>query len=217
MTRQVLFDRLRIGGWLQWKRSCTLVSIGLALLCLFACAPNTRVVLLPDPDGHVGKIEVGNEAGMQVLDKSWEATAVAGAGKKPQPPAPMEQKEIRELFGEAMEAQPPQPVSFLIFFESDSARPSTASLGLLPKVIDAVKDRKSVYISIIGHTDTVGRAEYNRRLSLKRARAIADLLVARGIDRSLIEIDYFGKEKPLVQTPDGVAEPRNRRVEITVR
>jgi outer membrane protein OmpA-like peptidoglycan-associated protein len=46
---------------------------------------------------------------------------------------------------------------------------------------------------------------------------VAQILIAEGVDPSIIEIDYFGKEKPLTEAPEGVPEPRNRRVEITVR
>jgi len=63
----------------------------------------------------------------------------------------------------------------------------------------------------------VGSIEYNRTLSLKRANAIASILAAQGVQEKLIEITCHGKENPLIRTPDGVAEPRNRRVEISIR
>ena len=66
-------------------------------------------------------------------------------------------------------------------------------------------------------TDSTGTADYNLSLSFRRARKIADLLISKGVDRAIIEIDYFCKEKPLIEKPEGAAEPRNRRVEITIR
>ena len=80
-----------------------------------------------------------------------------------------------------------------------------------------IKNRASKNVVVIGHTDSVGSAEYNRTLSLRRARAVAAALVAKGVDRENIEVTYYGKGNPLIPTPDGVSEPQNRRVEVTVR
>jgi outer membrane protein OmpA-like peptidoglycan-associated protein len=88
---------------------------------------------------------------------------------------------------------------------------------LLPDVLAAIKSHESTDISVVGHTDSTGTADYNLGLSLRRARKIADILVSKGVDRAIIEIDYFGKAKPLIGKPEGVPELRNRRVEITVR
>jgi outer membrane protein OmpA-like peptidoglycan-associated protein len=63
----------------------------------------------------------------------------------------------------------------------------------------------------------VGDKSYNYRLSLMRAKAVAALLVAKGLDPSILEITSHGKDNPLVPTGDQVFEPRNRRVEVTVR
>jgi len=91
------------------------------------------------------------------------------------------------------------------------------SLKVLPDVLEAVRARKSTNIIVSGHTDSVGSDEFDRKLSLRRARAVANILVARGVNRENIEVTYHGKKNPLIPTPDGVPEPRNRRVEITVR
>ncbi|MCE5283792.1 MAG: OmpA family protein [Deltaproteobacteria bacterium] len=87
----------------------------------------------------------------------------------------------------------------------------------MQEVLEAIEARKPHEITVSGHTDTVGSIAYNRTLSLNRARAVADLLVSRGVKQEIVEIIYHGKENPFIPTPDGVAEPRNRRVEITIR
>jgi outer membrane protein OmpA-like peptidoglycan-associated protein len=84
-------------------------------------------------------------------------------------------------------------------------------------VLETIRERAPVDISVVGHTDTVGKKEYNYGLSMKRAKAVASILVAKGIDPSVIDITSHGKDNPLVPTGDQVPEPRNRRVEITVR
>jgi outer membrane protein OmpA-like peptidoglycan-associated protein len=54
-------------------------------------------------------------------------------------------------------------------------------------------------------------------LGLKRAASIKNILVSDGVDPSGIEVVSHGEDNPSIETEDNVAEPRNRRVEITVR
>ena len=70
---------------------------------------------------------------------------------------------------------------------------------------------------VIGHTDRVGAVPYHDTLSLRRAERVRDELVKVGIAAERIRVAGRGEREPLVATPDEVAEPRNRRVEITVR
>jgi outer membrane protein OmpA-like peptidoglycan-associated protein len=72
-------------------------------------------------------------------------------------------------------------------------------------------------IVVIGHTDAVGSDDYNDQLALKRAQAVRTMLSTRGLPEQDIVAIGRGKRELLVPTPDGVAEPRNRRVEIVVR
>jgi outer membrane protein OmpA-like peptidoglycan-associated protein len=198
------------------------VIAGIALfffssLLIGGCGPKTRLVLLPNPDGTVGQIEVSTLKGTQTIARAWHAVEVAKADADPGPPVAMEEEEVRTIFKEALEAQPQVPVTFLLYFHPESFRPTAKSLQVLPEVLQAIEERRSNDISVIGHTDLVGAPDYNMDLSLKRAKRVARILITNGVDPVAIEIDYFGKEKPLVRTSDGVPEPRNRRVEITVR
>jgi outer membrane protein OmpA-like peptidoglycan-associated protein len=70
---------------------------------------------------------------------------------------------------------------------------------------------------VIGFTDTMGDLTYNQSLSLARAAAIRDALVRDGLNRDAVSISGRGKHDLLVPTADQTPEPRNRRVEITVR
>jgi len=198
-------------------------SINRFLLILFilnlfyGCGAKTQIVLLPDPDGAVGKIEVVNPRGTRVLDRPWESTEVASLKEVPGEARIMEESEVKRVFHEALNAKPQPPVEFLIYFKSESAIPTAESLNSIPAVLETIKKRGSQDISVVGHTDSMGTADYNLDLSLRRAKKVAEILQAEGVDPAIIEIDYFGKAKPLIETPDGVPEPRNRRVEITVR
>ncbi len=210
----------------HWVVLLLLLLVGLQGSCV---APKTPVVsapppppqgvfvLLPDPDGKVGQIEVSNPGGSQVLSVASQGTTVAKADAPPSAPITMSDREIAGIFGPALAALPPPPLRFTLFFESDSVELTPDSKTLLPQVIVAIKERRAVDTSVVGHTDTAGSKEYNYRLSRRRAEAVAQLLVAGGVALDLLEITSHGKDNPAVPTGDNVSEPRNRRVEVTVR
>jgi outer membrane protein OmpA-like peptidoglycan-associated protein len=202
----------------QFLRLCKIIVLfAFPILLIFGCASTTRIVLLPDPDNKVGVLEVSTVEGAQTLNQAWQATESTSMDRKPGEPKILEEKEVRQAFREALAAEPIPPVSFIMYFGINSSVLSTESLALLTKVLDAIQVRKSTDIIVSGHADASGSFDYNRRLSLRRAKTVEDILVARGIDRQIIQVTYHGKGNPLVPTPDGVQEPRNRRVEITVR
>ncbi|MFA5808068.1 MAG: OmpA family protein, partial [bacterium] len=138
-------------------------------------------------------------------------------GSPPGLPTVMPGQEVLAIAGPALAALPKPPARFILYFEHDSVDLTVESQALLPKVLGAIRDRAPVDVSVVGHTDTVGKKEYNYGLSLKRARAVASILRGKGVDPSVLDIASHGEENPLVPTGDQVSEPRNRRVEITVR
>ena len=195
------------------------VVVLFAALIMTSCAITTQVVLLPDKEDKVSVLEVTDIEGekTQRLDQAWQSvktsplTGVLGA------PKVMDEKEVRAMFQHALAAQPPQPAVYILNFGSGRTSPTEVSLKLIPGILKAIKIRNSKNILIVGHTDTIGPAWYNLNLSLKRAKNVADILIEKGVPSENIEITSYGKEYPLVKRPDGVAEPKNRRVEITVR
>jgi outer membrane protein OmpA-like peptidoglycan-associated protein len=80
-----------------------------------------------------------------------------------------------------------------------------------------IASRPAFEVMVIGHTDTVGGLEANDKLSLRRAAAVRDILIAAGVPGEKIELAGRGERETLVKTGDEVAEARNRRVEISVR
>jgi outer membrane protein OmpA-like peptidoglycan-associated protein len=87
----------------------------------------------------------------------------------------------------------------------------------LQDVRQAVKGYPAAEVVVIGHTDTTGSRNSNVELGLRRASAVRSLLVQTGISTLQIETRSHGEAELLVKTGDNVSEPRNRRVEITVR
>jgi outer membrane protein OmpA-like peptidoglycan-associated protein len=202
-----------------------LAGSAVCLILLAACAtpkspeptPKQSVfVLIPDPKGEVGQITVTNQTGTQVLNRAGQASTVRSAHDAPSLPSTLEETEIRRIFGEALAAQPAAPARFTLFFKDDSEELTPDAEVLLPEVFRTMRDRGALDISVIGHTDTIGARDYNYQLSLRRARKVAELLVSRGVDRKILDIESHGEDNLLIKTRDQVREPRNRRVEVTV-
>jgi peptidoglycan-associated lipoprotein len=188
-----------------------LMALGLVLLA--GCASKSYVVLLENPDGSTGAVVVKGSQGEQVIDQARHGAALDGATK----PAAVAEADIQRDFAAAMAARPLLPERFLLYFASGGAQLTAESQALLPKIVDSAAKRPAVDVSIIGHTDTVGRAEQNEELALKRAQAIAELIKAKGLQVHALSIESHGERNLLIRTADEVAEPRNRRVEISLR
>jgi len=186
-----------------------------AAVFIVGCA-RTQVVLLPDQDGKVGVVEVSGR-GSQTLDQPYQTTQTTHVVGVLTPSRTLDEYQVKTDFKEAMAAEPVKPANFVFYFTSGSADLTSASLRLIPKVMEAIRVRNSTDIIISGHTDTVGTDDYNRKLSLRRARAVEKILISKGIYDEAIEVTYHGKGNPLIPTGPGVDEPRNRRVEVTVR
>ena len=103
-----------------------------------------------------------------------------------------------------------------ILFASGSAQLNVKARDLLKAMAGVLKRYGSTQIDVEGYTDTAGGAALNLRLSEQRAKAVADILLAEGVEPPRITTRGFGENFPRVPTRDGVSEPRNRRVEITL-
>ena len=175
------------------------------------------IVLLPDPEtGVTGRIRVSNEFGSIELSTP-RASVNTTAGAAPGPMKTLSDEEVKALFGEAFAALPPPPRHFILQFKFESDTLTDASAALVPDILAAVKALPVPEVVIVGHTDTMGDRKSNLALGLKRATAVRGILVGAGLPESLVELISHGEGDLLVKTRDNSAEPRNRRVEITVR
>ncbi len=103
-----------------------------------------------------------------------------------------------------------------IFFDTGAAelRPeSYAELGILYKLMI---DNPSLKIEISGHTDNVGSANLNQRLSERRARAVVDFLIDRGINKERLTYKGYGFEKPIASNETAAGRQMNRRTEFEI-
>lgn len=124
---------------------------------------------------------------------------------------------VRSRYGALLDAQPPQPKSYVLYFQFDRIDLTPDSVGLLEHMKEEVAAMPAAEVVIIGHTDTMGSESRNDRLSLRRAEVVRAALIAIGIPPSAISVAGRGERELAVPTADEVPEPRNRRAEIKVR
>jgi len=179
--------------------------------------PPTLIVLLPDPEsGITGRIRVTDEFGSVDVATPRAATRVM-ANAAPGPISTMSEAEVTRIFGPALAALPPPSRHFTLHFRFESDVLTAESTALVPEVVKTVKQYAVPEVIVVGHTDTMGDAKTNLSLGRKRARTVSDILVKAGLAPTMIEVTSHGEGDLLVKTADNTPEPRNRRVEITVR
>ncbi len=103
-------------------------------------------------------------------------------------------------------------------FDFNSAELRPPMKDALDNLADTIqRSRGEEMITIVGHTDSVGPAEYNQGLSERRAQSAADHLISRGIDADRVTVKGEGETNPIAD--NGTAEGRaiNRRIEVQTR
>lgn len=132
-----------------------------------------------------------------------------GAVRPPAPPVPAP-------VAAPVPAPAPTPSDFTIYFNFDSWTLTAEDLTVLTDVINTARAGGQSRITIVGHTDTSGPADYNQRLSVHRANVAVEALVDMGARREAIQASGVGENDLAVQTGDGVREAKNRRAVITL-
>lgn len=116
---------------------------------------------------------------------------------KPAPPAPVEKE-----------------ISSTITFKLNRTTVGKSSYPVLQAAATKAKADRSAIIIVDGYTDSKGRAAYNRKLSVKRAKAVKAVLVKMGADGKQIEIHGHGSKEPVGNNKTRKGRIENRRVEI---
>jgi len=181
-------------------------------------APPARAdlfVVLPGRDGAAGAITVARGADRQALEGAYAALRVTGDGRLE--PGRITEQEVRDVFGPALDALPPPATSFILYFTFGTDQLTPESSQALGDVMAEVRRRPDPEVVIVGHTDRVGTVTQNDALSLQRAERVRTTMLGLGLAADRVQAAGRGEREPLVPTDDEVAEPRNRRVEITVR
>ena len=180
-------------------------------------APPALIALLPDPGtNHTGRARVFNEFGSTDLATPRAATR-ATADAAPAAVTTLSDADVARYFGDALRALPPAPRHFTLQFRFESDTLTAESAALVPEILTAVKALSVPEVVIVGHTDTMGDRKANLALGLKRANTVRGILTTAGLAGSTIEVTSHGEADLRVRTRNNTPEPRNRRVEITVR
>jgi outer membrane protein OmpA-like peptidoglycan-associated protein len=192
------------------------VLAALLLVALAGCAtkPQGTVVLLPDAQGKDTAVVVKQSGGELLLDKPYAAAELSDKGPLK---ATFSAEQVQQRFGAALAARPAAPQQFTLYFVEGKDEFTDESRRAFDGVLGEIARRPVPDVLVIGHTDKVGSDAINDPLSRQRAEVVRRALVARGIASDSIVVVGRGKREPVVPTADGVAEPRNRRVEILVR
>ena len=184
-------------------------------LLLSACAPTTRVVLLPQADKTASAVIVRSATTQIVLNVPYQRASGTGADAlKGDTVTP---EEIQTRYLGLFTAMPPRPAKFILNFLPGGIALTPESESALPEILAEVVARVGADMVVTGHTDTKGTAAVNDELSFKRAGVLTQLLITKGAPATRIESVGRGKRELLVNTADDVDEPKNRRVEIMVR
>jgi OmpA-OmpF porin, OOP family len=192
-----------------------LLSCFLLLLTVSCSSTKTLIVLFPDENSPHGTVAISQGDGVTVLDAPMTAARVDNRGRVEK--EAITQAEVDKYFAEALAALPPKPISFTLYFEEGSTIVLKDSKNTLMELFAEVAKRQAVEVEVIGHTDTLGKASDNDRLSEERAKAVREMLIAQGLKSNFIRAVGRGSRELLVPTPDNVREPKNRRVEVIVR
>ena len=193
------------------------VALGV-VWCVLGCTPPTeQVVLLGEPGGSV-TVETGTHT--HTLTTPLDSVEVRPRGLETGQRTPAD---VQQQFGPTLRALsaptpvPAPPWSTTLYFAPGTSRLPADAEQVLGAVLQEVDLRQVREVVVVGHTDRVGTSARNERLAAARAAVVRERLLARGLEASRLRVESTGEREPVIPTPDGVAEPRNRCVIVTVR
>ncbi len=128
-------------------------------------------------------------------------------GVKANKGCPELKREVRTLLQKAMQG---------IEFESGKAAIKPKSYDILNLIATIFIDNKDYIVEIQGHTDNTGKAEQNKKISQKRAEAVKDYLVKKGVPAERLSAVGYGQEQPIADNKTAKGRQKNRRVEFKI-
>lgn len=129
------------------------------------------------------------------------------AGPQSNHGCPEIQREVRNLLTRAMQG---------IQFETGKAVIKRQSYAILDQIAQVFTEHPDYVIEVQGHTDNVGKADYNLRLSQARAEAVRDYLINKGISEKRLTAVGYGDTKPMDTNETAAGRAQNRRVEFII-
>ncbi|MCK9339533.1 MAG: OmpA family protein [Bacteroidales bacterium] len=103
-----------------------------------------------------------------------------------------------------------------VFFDFDQSILKDESFVELDKLVDYLNSNTNIKIELGGHTDNQGSVEYNRILSLERAKAVYNYLINKGISANRLTFEGYGMSKPIATNDTEPGKALNRRTEFKI-
>jgi len=103
-----------------------------------------------------------------------------------------------------------------ILFDFDSYTLKDEAKQTLDAIYEILKDHPDREVQISGHTDNIGKEDYNLELSEQRAKVVAEYLLQKGLKEDQISYKGYGSSKPIVPNDSAENRAKNRRVEILI-
>ena len=173
--------------------------------------------------GAASALALCNVAEITTAPNSLVANVPGDLSQQEVPTAPLQAPKPVPSSEPEVVAMPITTVTSFVFdsrrlqFDVDSADITDGSEVTLAPVVTLLRDYPQISIEITGHTCWLGSDEYNLALSEKRADAVADYLVGRGIDAQRLFVTGEGEFKPVESNLTEAGRRSNRRVEIVRR
>lgn len=101
-------------------------------------------------------------------------------------------------------------------FDFDKAVIRHDAADILDEAAEILRDQPDVEVAVDGHTDALGKDDYNQRLSERRAQAVADYLSSHGVAASRLRVRGFGESRPVASNDSEEGRAQNRRVELNI-
>ena len=190
------------------------IAVAVAVLVAACAGPKETVVLLPSPTGQDTAVTVTQGTRQVVLAQPYAGARLSRGSADA---FPSNAQEVQVRYGSALAARPLPPAQFTLFFVEGKDEFTDESKQIVDGVFAEIAKRPIPDVIVIGHTDSVGSDAANDVLSRQRAEVVRAAFAARGLAADKVVTVGRGKRELAVPTGDGVAEPRNRRVEILVR
>ena len=128
-------------------------------------------------------------------------------GSKDNKGCPEVKREVRLLLQKAMQG---------IEFETGKANIKKKSFPLMDKIASIFIENSNYIIEVQGHTDNVGKPDMNKKLSDKRANAVMDYLIKKGVPAERLSAHGYGMEVPIADNKTAAGRQKNRRVEFKI-
>jgi OOP family OmpA-OmpF porin len=178
-----------------------------------------RQRLITDLDGGgrdakpavAAKAQVKFDCWVHEQDEGWQKDEIAAC--KNDLMAALDELEKKE----AAAAGAMAPGNYTVYFDFDKAVINAAGQQVINQVLADAKMHPPSSVSVTGHTDTVGPADYNMALGLRRADAVRTALIAGGVPADKITVASRGFTDLAVPTGPNVREAKNRRAEIILQ